>query len=220
MTSVANVPVKAIRAPQCPFRVAVKKSSALDTTGFTPMNHKSRSRIAWYLADTYLSLRAGLSSLLGEDEQMIEYRRRILMLRRSTFGPDDDSVADASIALARCLYPGTATDCREADVLLADVQRILTARYNDGYAVGQAAYFRGRVKTRLGEVMLAIHLHELAERIFERRSAVSDARADNLVCLASLYRQINRVDEANARKRLSDEIFALLILIRQPTLPG
>ncbi len=182
------------------------------------MKHGSRSYLGSLLTDATLSVRAGLSGMLGAEEDTQALKRRILTLRRTYLDASDASIASALTDLAHSLYGGTRSDCREADLLMEEAHRILKA---GGFSVraAKAAHLRGKINSRMQKLGVATQLHEEAETTYKQVCPLSYVRAANLLCLAIVYRQTNRSEEAALKQQESDDIYQILLAASPRTIP-
>lgn len=183
------------------------------------MKHGTRSYLGSLLTDAALSVRVGLSGMLGADEDAQALKRRVLALRRAYLDVDDASIASVLTSLAHSLYGGTRTDCLEADSLMSEAHRILKA---GGFSIraAKAAHLRGKINSRLHNLNVATLLHEEAEATYKRACPLSYVRAANLLCLAVVYRQTNRSEEAALKQQESDDIYQILLAASPRTIPG
>ncbi len=183
------------------------------------MENRSRSFLGSLLADATLSVRAGFSGMLNTEENTRALKRRILGLRRSYLDANDTAIASALTTLAYSLYAGSLADCREADRLMEEAHRILVQSYGFTIHAAKAAHLRGKINSRMHNLPLATQLHEQAEATYKRLCPLSYVRAANLLCLAIVYRQTNRHDEAALKQQESDDIYQILLAASPRTIP-
>jgi hypothetical protein len=157
--------------------------------------------------------------MLSTNEDTRALRRRILDLRRSYLHADDASIASALTTLAHSLYAGSIADCREADLLMEEAHSILMQSYGFSIHAAKALHLRGKINSRLNNLPLATQLHEQAETTYKSLCPLSYVRAANLLCLANVYRQTNRAEEAALKQQESDDIYQILLAASPRTIP-
>lgn len=183
------------------------------------MQVHSQSKFASQLADAALSTQIAIGKMWRSNSQICELQRQVVALRRRYKSESDPSLADALVELAFTLHKEPEGD-READSILAEAVTILTKRKDAPLRAARAAHLRANVNERLGNLSLAIDLHEQAETGYKRFNPLSWIRLANLGSLATLYRKTKRMDLAGRYDRLAEDLHHILEMSSPRMMPG